>query len=234
MTPKQEKSYNARVEKFKNALVEVLELYTKHPEVFQVSISGGNSKMGEIPSVSLMPILTCGDCKNTCGRKCYAAKLANIRKSVMYAYARNTVMWEQDPHKYFSSVEKKIGMSRYFRFHVSGDIPNRYYFKQMIQIARNNTHCEILVFTKKWFLVNHWIKENGLENIPKNLHIIFSAWGDFKPVNTYNLPVAEVVFKGSEPLEDWKVCGGNCTDCACRGVGCWTLKQGETICFKEH
>lgn len=34
--------------------------------------------------------------------------------------------------------------------------------------------------------------------------------------------------------ENWKICGGNCTECASCGIGCWELKPGETIAFYQH
>jgi len=37
----------------------------------KVKISIGNTKMGKIPSVSLPPIKSCGNCKD-CASKCYA------------------------------------------------------------------------------------------------------------------------------------------------------------------
>ena len=48
-----------------------------------VSISSGNTKMGKVASVSLLPILTCpARCNGTCGDKCYAKKLALLRPLV--------------------------------------------------------------------------------------------------------------------------------------------------------
>lgn len=41
-------------------------------------------------------------------------------------------------------------LSRFFRFHVSGDIPNTTYFHIMMEVAKRNSHCEILCFTKKY------------------------------------------------------------------------------------
>lgn len=52
--------------------------------------------------------------------------------------------------------------------------------------------------------------------------------------NPHNLPTSAVIFKGTEPRDGWKVCGGNCAECACRGCGCWELKKGETIAFYQH
>ena len=39
-------------------------------------------------------------------------------------------------------------LSRFFRFHVSGDIPNTTYLCRMVEVAKRNRHCEILCFTK--------------------------------------------------------------------------------------
>lgn len=187
--------------------------------------------MGAIPSVSLPPITTCAaGC--TCAKKCYAAKLCRIYPSVRKAYENNNYMVNNCPSEYFDQVKKAAAMSRYFRWHVSGDIPSSFYFFDMVLIAEELPHTEFLCFTKQYDIVN-WHLEHGIE-IPSNLHVIFSAWPGMKMNNPHNLPVAQVIFKGQEPADDWKVCGGNCTECACRGIGCWELKNGEIIAFYEH
>ena len=198
----------------------------------KVSISTGNRKMGAIPSVSLPPIVTCpAGCP--CAKKCYAAKMARIYPSVRKAYQNNLDILQSNPGEYWHQVNQAVKINRYFRFHVSGDIPTPEYFAEMVNVARQNPGTEILVFTKRYQIVNDYITESG--KLPENLHLIFSQWGDNWTVpNPHNLPTAAVIFKGQEPADDWKVCGGNCTECACRGVGCWQLKQGETIAFYEH
>lgn len=197
----------------------------------KVSISKGNSKMGAIPSVSLPPIITCPK-GAPCAKKCYASKLCRLYPTVRKAYQNNLDIWNTDHDEYFNQVFDAVRMSRYFRFHVSGDIPTPYYFACMVAVAMDNPHCEILAFTKNYTAVNNYIADNG--TLPKNLHIIFSEWGNMPIPNPYNLPTAAVIFKGEEPNENWKICGGNCAECACRGVGCWELKNGETIAFYEH
>lgn len=193
-----------------------------------VSISFGNSKMGAVPSVSLPPIVTCAPgC--ACAKKCYAAKLCRLRPNVRDAYARNLDMWESDPDRYFRAVGGVVALSRYFRFHVSGDIPNADYFRRMIDLAKLNPHCELLAFTKRYDIVNA-----AADQIPENLHMIFSEWPGMDMDNPHNLPVAHVVFRREQPLPEWKQCGGNCQTCAAAGVGCWTLTRGEHICFNEH
>ena len=197
----------------------------------KVSISKGNSKMGAIPSVSLPPVITCAQ-NCTCANKCYAAKLCRIYPSVWKAYMNNFQIMEENMHEDFRQVTQAAATTRYFRWHVSGDIPNMEYFMRMALTALALPNTEFLTFTKRYDIVNEYLK-NGVE-IPNNLHIIFSAWPGMEMNNPHNLPVAHVIFKGQEPADAWKVCGGNCTECACRGVGCWELKNGETIAFYEH
>ena len=121
---------------------------------------------------------------------------------------------------------------RYFRFHVSGDILNYDYFSHMVQIAFSNPKTEILCFTKRFEIVNKWINDGGA--IPGNLHILFSGWDNLKPINPYNFPETTVFAHESDFNENWKMCGGNCFNCACRGLGCWQAGKGDTIAFKLH
>lgn len=197
----------------------------------RVSISPGNNKMGAIPSVSLPPVVTCPR-GVPCAAKCYAAKLCRLRPTVREAYARNLEILRADPAEYWRQVRFAARMARYFRFHVSGDIPGADYLAEMIATAETLPGTDFLAFTKNYTVVNAWIDNGG--QLPGNLHLIFSEWGGAEIPNPHNLPTAAVIFKGEEPREGWKVCGGNCTECACRGVGCWELKSGETIAFYEH
>ena len=197
----------------------------------KISISNGNRKMGAIPSISLPPIITCAhNC--TCAKKCYAARICRFRKSVRDAYCRNLEILEKAPDEFWEQVESAVKTSRFFRFHVSGDFPTPEYFSNVVKIARRNPHCEILAFTKRYNLVNNYISNHG--ELPENLHVIMSEWPGMDMENPYNLPVAHVIFRGQEPQEDWKICGGNCLQCACRGVGCWQLANGDHIAFYEH
>lgn len=206
--------------------------------VKRVSISRGNTKMGAIPSVSLPPVITCPPgCP--CAKKCYAEKICRLRPSVRNAYENNLQILYSDPCEYWRQVRAAVKMSRYFRFHVSGDIVDPLYFYDMIITARENPHCEILAFTKKYDIVNNYIDEHA-EGLPSNLHIVFSLWNpawNVRVKNPHNLPLSAVIFRdaydGYADTFD-KICGGNCFECACRGTGCWTLAAGETIAFYEH
>lgn len=198
-----------------------------------IKISQGNSKMGSIPSVSLPAGLTCRvDCE--CGKKCYAKKIERLRSSVKQAYQHNYELLNSDPNTYWREVEASIMMSRFFRFHVSGDIPDNVYFAHMIEVAERNPHCEILCFTKKYGIVNEHLSFGG--KIPHNLRIVFSGWRGLEMLNPFNLPEAHVRYRdGSTTARiGAKECGGNCTECATTDGGCWTLKNGEQVIFNEH
>lgn len=197
-----------------------------------VKISSGNSKMGSISSVSLPSVLTCRVCD--CQKKCYARKLERLRPAVRNAYAHNLDVLQNDPTTYWREVEASVMMSRFFRFHVSGDIPNDVYFQHMVDIARTNTHCEILCFTKKYEIVNEHLHIIG--ELPRNLHIVFSGWPGLEMNNPYNMPEAHVRFRDGSTTarENALDCGGNCAECATTDAGCWVLKPGEQVVFDEH
>lgn len=213
-----------------------------------VKISAGNSKLGSIPSVSLPAGTTCRkDCD--CFKKCYAQRLERMRPSVRNAYQHNLTLLQNSPDIYWREVEASIMMSRFFRFHVSGDIPDEKYLDKMVHIAERNPHCEILCFTKKYDFVADRITRSlaasdisggsytGYEDvIPKNLHIVLSGWVGLEMYNPYNLPEAHVRYKnGSTTAKPTaKECSGNCTECLLTEGGCWSLKSGEQVVFNEH
>lgn len=219
-----------------------------------VKISKGNSKLGAIPSVSLPSIKTCRQC--ACHEKCYAQKLERLRPAVRNAYQHNLDVLLQNPEVYWREVEASIMMSRFFRFHVSGDIPTHEYFENMVEAAKRNPHCEILCFTKKYGFVNDYINEKYLDLIagttanslvgdmslvaasviPPNLHIVFSGWVGLKMVNPFALPEAHVRYRDNTTTarDNAIECGGNCTECAITEGGCWNLKCGQQVVFNEH
>ena len=199
-----------------------------------VVISKGNSKLGNIASVSLTPIVTCAPnaCK-FCGIKCYARKIARLRKTVRESYANNLDILLTENEKYWREVNAAVSVSAFFRFHVAGDIYDADYLENMVKVARANKHCTILCFTKKYDLVNSYLEHHRL---PKNLRIIFSVWKGLEMDNKFNLPEAHIMYKSGDTTasDGAKWCSGNCTECAGKKENCWTLKKGEQILFKEH
>lgn len=218
-----------------------------------VKISPGNTKMGQIPSVSLPAGETC---RHDCGciEKCYAKKLERLRPAVRNAYKHNLNILTEEPDTYWREVEAAIMTSRFFRFHVSGDIPHSSYFIRMIEVAKRNQHCEILCFTKRYGIVNGYLFDTYINTptlpeghssvmlkdmgilLPKNLHIIMSAWRGTRMHNPFGFPEAHVRYRDgtTTAAEGAHECGGNCAECARTGEGCWTLKRGEQIIFNEH
>lgn len=78
----------------------------------RVSISRGNSKMGELASVSLPSIVTCRhDCE--CCKKCYAHRFERRRPNVHETYLRNLQLLNDDPDTYWREVEAAIMMNRF-------------------------------------------------------------------------------------------------------------------------
>ena len=197
-----------------------------------ISISRGNIKMGALPSVSLPAHVTCRELP--CWKKCYAKKIERLRPAVRRAYQRNMEILQKNPDQYWREVEAAIMCSRFFRFHVSGDIPDKAYIARVIQVASRNQHCEILCFTKKYSLVNDAIDQGFA--LPRNLHIVFSAWPGVEMINPHHLPEAHVRFKDGATTASSGAheCGGNCFECATTDCGCWILKNGEQVIFNEH
>lgn len=199
-----------------------------------ISISKGNSKMGSIASVSLPAGCTCRK-DAPCFKDCYARKLERLRPSVRNAYQKNLDCLNKDGGEtYWREVEVAIMTSRFFRFHVSGDIPDMEYLMRMMSVARRNKHCEILCFTKKYNLVNTYLKSG--RKIPKNFHMIFSGWKGLQMDNPYNLPEAHVIYRDETTTArpGAQKCSGNCTECSITNSGCWALRKGEQITFNQH
>jgi len=198
----------------------------------KVSISTGNSKMGNIPSVSMTPIKSCSNC-SSCAGKCYADKLCRIYPSVKAAYDRNYEMAVNYRVEYFAQIQAAAILSGFFRWHVSGDILDADYLDRMCKVSRNCKNTKFLVFTKNYETVNRYFMAGYKK--PRNLQIIFSLPFDGSPIeNPLNFPTAAVILKGSQPQKNYKICGGNCAECASCGIGCWELKKNETIAFYEH
>lgn len=186
--------------------------------------------MGSIPSISFPPVVTCSNCEE-CSKKCYARKMARLRPAIAEAWQGNLNEWQTNPDAVKYAILNASITSGYFRYFVGGDIPGFKFFILMVEIAEAVPSCKFLAFTKKYSIVNDYL--NAGAKIPDNLKIIFSEWR--KPIpNPHNLPVSKVIFKGDKEPLTAKICGGNCIDCICKNVACWTLKSGEAIHFYEH
>ena len=188
-----------------------------------------------IPCFNLPVGITCReDC--TCRDKCYAKRgnfrFENVKRSLM----NNLKAWRELPHEIFEmKIISFAQMSKFFRWHSSGDIPDEEYVDSMYKIADSCRKTRFLCFTKKDELVNEYISKYGK---PKNLQILLSAWGDFIPDNPHNLPMAYIRLKSGEgadkiPKTAYE-CPGNCATCTLKRKHCWNLKPGEAVVFNQH
>ena len=192
-----------------------------------------NRKTGAlVPSVSLIPVADCVNCE-ACKTGCYDIRNVCYLPTVQMSRANNSAIAHEDPDRYFAEISEHIAKKglRWFRFHGGADILNAGYFNGMVRVAKENPECHILAFTKAFGIVSRWIDLNG--ELPENLHIIFSEWRGQKMYNPHDLPTSRPVWKGEVvPSGIW--CGGNCSECAEKNGGCWSLKKGERILFEAH
>ena len=197
-----------------------------------VKISNGNTKMGTIKSVSLPPVATCR--KNApCIKNCYARRLQRF-PNVKNAYENNLQLYKENPALYFDGITNAAYTERFFRWHVSGDIPDITYFRYMCGVALVCENTSFLCFTKKYEIVNEYIKQGC--TIPKNLIIIFSVWNSLDLVNPYDMATAHVVPKETAGIWGNNECNGNCLYCAENNLRCWSFAAGgsDKVFLIEH
>lgn len=200
--------------------------------MIQLSVSNSNSKMGNIKSVSLPRKITCPK-DAPCTNSCYV-KHFDWYKNVDRAYSRNLKLWKTDPVGFELQVKAAAYGVFYFRWHVSGDIPDARYLEMMCRIASELYRTTFLAFTKQYAIVNEYIKSGN--TIPQNLKILFSEWPGYKMDNPYKFPVAYIKFKNGtcNAPKNAHNCEGRCEECAYVGRNCWVAKSGDSIILFEH
>lgn len=210
-------------------------------EEIKMCISSGNQKIGRVMNVSLPPVVTCRNCKQ-CIWYCYDIKaVLQYPKTVADARMRNLSILRRNRGLYFETIEKKLSRRRknkYFRWHVSGEIPDVDYLDHMVSIAARFPDWIFWTYTKHYDIVNQWVAAHGgtKESVPSNLTIMFSKWDGLPMENPYGFPVFAVVLKNGnvdgDPREycTW-TCPGNCDICKAAHRGC---VAGESTAAKEH
>lgn len=191
-----------------------------------VSISLGNTKMGETPSVSLTPCRTC-PASAPCRKDCYAFKAYRMFPSVRAAWDENTRIAELDLSRFMDAVRKYLDdyKPRFFRWHVAGDIPSPPYYTQMRALARAFPETHFLCFTKRYGYVLGTPRES-------NLQVVFSMWPGYGPTRRNRFPRAWMQ-DGTETRVPATAleCPGNCESCGM----CWHLDQiGRDVVFHKH
>ena len=206
----------------------------------EVHMTTKNSKTGCGVIDLAFPVITCREdapCKKT---GCYCMKGTQQMATVQGAYYRNYRLYHEDPVNFWNQVWFKLahcGLLR-CRYFDCGDCPDYAFVEGMVATAKKFPEMKFMAFTKKYFLVNQWIDNNG--NLPDNLNIIFSAWDkDWEVLNPHHMPVAYVDFKDSEKTpvlpEKYQTCPNQkdktitCSMCG----KCWRKDLGAVV-FKQH
>lgn len=199
----------------------------------QLHISRGNSKMGKVWNMSLVPVRDC-PAGIPCARDCYALKSFRMYKNVRANWEENSAFAHQDIAGFFQAIENELraaGKKRpaLFRWHVAGDILNKKYFRGMVWVAGLFPDVKFLAFTKNHSLVNVVRAQDG--ELPNNLSVVFSAWPGLEIDNPYCFPVAYMQ-DGTETRAAGAVeCPGNCETCAL----CWKLRElRQDVVFLKH
>lgn len=213
-------------------------------KIGDISISLNNSKMGVIPSFSLPAIKTCNQdapCVKWAKREiedktalCYAHKLSLLRKQVKESYEANLKAYQENPSDFWAYLSAAFTIYgwKYFRIHVSGDFFSYQYLHEWIEFAKGHKECQFLAFTKQDYFVNKYLTD--VDELPENMHIVFSNWGQWKCSNPYGLPEAFIDLKDGSAdgtySQDIKHCEGLCQDC----LTCFNIKKGEAVLLKQH
>lgn len=198
-------------------------------------LSQGNSKLGRIFNANLPAIVTCIP-NAPCAKDCYACKGTFCFPVVKARYAENLAAWEDNHEltKLDILSQLKGNKAGYFRWHASGDIPEMDYLSMMVQIAEERPNIQFLAFTKKFDMINDYIRMMDCTKItpaiPSNLNIVFSIWEGLACENVFGLPTATVY--EHRLIQDGRSypCQLSCVDCKI----CWNLKEGEQVVFHKH
>lgn len=192
-------------------------------------VQHGNKKVGSIPTVNLMPGVTCSPDAPCKGRdKCYFWKFL-ARPSVKMSLQKNLDIYRMRPAEYFAGIREYL--DRYqppmMRLHSAGDFCDQEHVNAWIAIAKDYPAIRFLAFTKRYGF--------DYSRRPKNLQIVFSAWPDYPmPARPRGIRVAWLhdpknpdkrIPKNAVP------CAGLCEDCGM----CWSLSTlKRDVVFNKH
>ena len=185
-----------------------------------IHISRGNSKLGGIPSISLSPIASCSR-EAKCIKDCYALKITQRFKHVREQWAQNLAHYKLSPEGYFEAVRVWLTHNSpdYFRWHVGGDMPDKAYLEQVVELAKFFSSIKFMCFTKQYSLVR------GMK-LPRNFICRVSAWPYMKLPATGH-PVAWIRGDLRRP-GNLHHCQGQCDKC----LFCWNTRKD--VLLKPH
>lgn len=191
-----------------------------------VKISDGNSKLGNIPNVSMVPGKDCGNC-SYCAKGCYAMKAYRMYKATKAAWESNSDLARNRRQEFFEGIIEFLEKKRpeFFRWHVAGDILDQAYLDDMIWVAKVIPDTKYLAFTKMHHL--------DFSMLPGNLVVVASMWpGMPEHPNVAKLHKAWMQDGTETRVPETAIpCPGICESCGM----CWALpKIGRDVVFKKH
>lgn len=197
------------------------------------------SKTGEYVLTASFPIGETCRPDAPCLKQCYGRKGYLAASNYITSMKRNLDLYIQKPHLYFADIDLTLSMVsyRFFRWFVTGDIPDDKFFSEIaVKLAEKHPATKFLMFTKKYEIVNNYLAKGN--QLPSNLTVVLSCWGNFLPLNPYGLPMSFVRFKDDSLNEhipqDAMCCGGSCGHCIKTDGGCWKLKNNTAVVFNKH
>lgn len=196
-----------------------------------VKISPKNSKLGNIPNISTIPIKDCGNCE-ACRHDCYALKAWRQYPTTRAAWKHNSKAFRADVYAACDSVYQQLNQTinqpRFFRIHVAGDFLNQDHVNAWAGVAAKLPDIKFLAFTK--------MHDLDYSSIPENLQIVFSMFPLNKLPENGKIAKAWVKNDKSGNIEtripdDAIECPGHCDTCG----ACWSLAQvGQDVYFENH
>jgi hypothetical protein len=191
-----------------------------------LTVSSGNTKLGNIPNLNLPPLVTCIE-NPPCAKLCYARKAYEgyAAHSCKSAWDGNLQLWQESIPLFQQALDAWLAKYKpaYFRWHSSGDIPDRDYWCMMLRVAVKNPGTRFLCYSRRSYA---WSDAEHMANIP-NLRILRSLWIDEAGRDEYR-PWFKVLSKDELWYEP--TCPGSCSNC----LICWHLLTGEGRTIRLH
>ena len=191
----------------------------------KLSISKGNSKLGNIPSLSKTPVATCPK-GVPCSSKCYAMKSYRMYPSVRTAWDKNTRLIKEDILEAQRQLKDFLSKKKpsYFRVNVAGDIESLMELAIWMELAISYPDTTFLIYTKNYKLLERHtaLCINLSENIPEfeirpnNLVIYVSQWiGEdrTKEAGKSLCNIAGTFTSEADIPEGYYICKGDCREC---------------------
>ncbi|MDY6957569.1 MAG: hypothetical protein SVK08_00295 [Halobacteriota archaeon] len=182
-------------------------------------ISLGNTKIGRIPNISFPPVLSCRP-DAPCTKECYARNAWRMYSNVREAWGENYEEYLADHLEFFQQILNflKKKSPKYFRWFVSGDIPDVEFFEGMKDVCRQTPDTVHLIFTKRYDL------DLDVSDLPPNLRLFLSEWPGIDVPDKFK-HIRRAHFE--TPIG--KKCSGACKEC----MFCFDETEGD-VYFKKH